>query len=137
MKNIFKPGDTKVYNKIVTEKDVVAFEGVKVHDVYATFALARDMEWSSRLFVLDLKEEDEEGIGTALKIIHKGPALVGEKVEITATVKLIQGNELICDIIAKVRTRVVAEGKTGQKVLKKEKIDAIFNTLKRNIDMIC
>jgi len=129
MKNIFKPGDTKIYRKIVNEKDVVTFESGTVHNVYATFALARDMEWSSRLFVLDMREEDEEGIGTALKIIHKSPALVGEKVEITATVKLIQGNELICDIIAKVGTRVVAEGKTGQKVLKKEKIKAVFKNI--------
>ena len=60
MKNIFKPGDQKHYRVRVTESDCAAFQGKLVHPVYATFALARDFEWSSRLFFLEMKDEDEE-----------------------------------------------------------------------------
>ena len=45
-----------------------------VHPFYSTFALGRDVEWACRQFVLEMKEEDEEGIGTFLNITHKSPA---------------------------------------------------------------
>jgi hypothetical protein len=40
------------------------FEGVNVHPVMATFSITRDAEWAGRIFVLAMKEEHEEGIGT-------------------------------------------------------------------------
>lgn len=132
MRDIFKKGDQKIYKKIVTQDDVATFNGKNVHPVCSTFALARDIEWSSRLFVLEMKEEDEEGIGTLLTIEHKSPALVGEEIEIIATVFSLEGNELICNYEAKVGKRRVAVGKTGQKVLKKEKVTRLFSGLKSN-----
>ena len=59
MKQLFKYGDTKEFYKVVSKKDTAKFNGVEVHPYYSTFALARDAEWSSRLFVLDMKEIDE------------------------------------------------------------------------------
>jgi fluoroacetyl-CoA thioesterase len=64
MKNLFKIGDSKTFTKMVTTNDIAQFDEGTVHEVYGTFALGRDAEWSSRLFVLEMKEEDEEGIGT-------------------------------------------------------------------------
>jgi fluoroacetyl-CoA thioesterase len=125
----FKPGDCKNYHCEVTEADIAAFHGETVHPVFATFALARDMEWSSRLFVLEMLEEDEQGIGTYLKIDHSSPAFLGEKIEFTACVISWQKNELICAITAKVGDRLVASGETGQKILKKEKLESIFKRL--------
>lgn len=127
MKNIINIGDTRTYTTTVKEEDCASFHGDQVHPVCATFALARDIEWSSRLFVLDMKEEDEEGIGTMLTIEHKSPAMVGEELEITATVNQLNGHELICDYIAKIGSRIVAVGQTGQKVLKKEKVERLFS----------
>lgn len=127
MKNIFKPGDTKVYKKRVTEDDVAAFHGITLHRVCSTFSLARDFEWSSRLFFIEMKEDDEEGVGTFLSIDHKSPAFVGEEVIFTATVEKIEGNELICSIEARVVNRLIAIGKTGQKMLKKEKLKQLFS----------
>jgi predicted thioesterase len=98
-----------------------------VHPVCSTFALARDIEWSTRLFVLDMREDDEEGIGTFLSVEHKSPAFVNEKLTIEATVEHITGHELICSYIARVGERIVATGKTGQKILKREKIARLFH----------
>lgn len=126
MKQIFKPGDQKIYERIVQEGDMAAFHGEVVHPVCSTFALARDIEWSTRLFVLDMREDDEEGIGTFLSVEHKSPAFVNEKLTIEATVDRITGHELICSYIARVGERVVATGKTGQKILKREKIARLF-----------
>ena len=51
------------------------FSGKVVHPVCATFALARDIEWTTRQFVLQMRDDDEEGIGTMLTIDHRSPAL--------------------------------------------------------------
>ena len=127
MKLIFKPGDQKKYAKVVQSNDVAAFHGEVLHAVYSTFALARDFEWSSRLFFIEMKEDDEEGVGTFLSIDHKSPAFVGEDVVITATVVKLERNELTCAIEAMVGTRTIATGTTGQKMLKKEKLNRLFS----------
>jgi len=126
VKNIFKPGDQKSFKRIVMESDCAIFNGELLHPVCATFALARDFEWSSRLFFLEMKDDDEEGVGTMLSVDHKSPALVGEEVLFKATVEKIEKNELICTIEAKVGDRVIATGRTGQKMLKKEKLKQLF-----------
>lgn len=126
MKNIFKIGDVKIYNRKITEDDQSAFHGEVLHSVCSTFSLARDMEWSSRLFFVEMKEVGEEGVGTHLSIDHRNPAFVGEELHITATVAQLNGNELICDILVKVGDRIIATGKTGQRMLKKERLNKLF-----------
>ena len=129
MKNIFKPGDIKTYQIVVKATDTASFDSGHVHPVYATFALGRDAEWSCRLFVLQMKEEDEEGIGTFLHVIHCSPALVGSSVIFYATFKQIEANHIICSFEAKIGERLIAKGETGQKILKKEKLERIFSAL--------
>jgi fluoroacetyl-CoA thioesterase len=127
MKSVFKPGDKKVYKRVVTEADLASFKGEALHPVCATFSLARDFEWSSRLFFLEMKEEDEEGVGTFLSIDHKSPAFVGEQIVFTATVLKLRDHELTCTIEAKIADRIIAIGTTGQKMFKKEKLKQIFS----------
>ena len=127
MKQLFKYGDTKEFYKIVSKKDTAKFNGVEVHPYYSTFALARDAEWSSRLFVLDMKEVDEEGIGTFVNVKHVSPALIGDEVRFIATIKSVIHNEVICQINAKVRGKLIAQIETGQKILNSDELE----TLKR------
>ena len=119
-------GDTKVYIKHVTEADYARFEDGLVHAICSTFALAQAAEWAGRLFVLDIKEADEEGIGTRLIINHKSPAFAGDAVEIVATLTRYEGHKLTCRFTASVGARLVADGETGQKILKKEKLAKIL-----------
>jgi predicted thioesterase len=112
---------------IVKPGDVASFNDKIVHLVCATFALAREIEWTTRQFVFDMIDEDEEGVGTYLSIDHKSPAFVGEEITFTAKIAQMTNNELICSYEAKVKDRLIAAGKTGQKILKREKINAIFN----------
>lgn len=130
MKNIFKIGDRKEYRRVVDSADVAAFHGKIVHPVCATFALARDIEWTSRQFVLQMCDDDEEGVGTMLTVYHKSPAFVGEEILISARVEKIDGHELICSYEASVENRVIARGQTGQKIFKREKIDTLFQQQK-------
>src|SRR4051812_35240047 len=127
MKNIFRKGDQKVYRKKIGSEDQAIFHDELLHPVCSTFALARDFEWSSRLFFLEMKEADEEGVGTSLQIVHQHPAFVGEEIIFTATVEDAEGREFICSIEARVGNRIIAVGKTGQKMLKKSKLKEIFS----------
>lgn len=129
MKQLFQPGDIKTFSRRVREEDCAAFDSGQVHPVYATFALARDAEWCCRLFVLDMKDADEEGIGTMLSVQHQSPAPAGATVIFTAAIKEINGNEVICRFDARVGDRVIASGEQGQKILKKEKLEQIFRQL--------
>lgn len=126
MKDTLHIGDKTAYRHTVQPADVAAFQGEVVHPVCATFALARDIEWTTRQFVLAMRENDEEGIGTFLSIDHRSPAFVGEEIVFEARVEELNGHELICSYEARVGDRLIATGKTGQKILKREKIDRIF-----------
>jgi fluoroacetyl-CoA thioesterase len=130
MKLIFEVGDTKKHSFKVKNEDIAKFESGTVHEVCATFTLAREIEWATRLFVLEIKEEHEEGIGTMLTIEHKSPAMVNETVEIVAKVKSMIKNELICSYEAKVADRLIAIGETGQKIVAKERLNQIFEKIK-------
>jgi predicted thioesterase len=111
------------------QDDTATFDSGQVHPVYATFALGRDAEWVCRLFVIDMKEADEEGIGTFIHVNHHSSALIGSTVNFNATFERLEGNHVICTFEAKIGDRLVASGQTGQKILKKEKLERLFTSL--------
>jgi predicted thioesterase len=128
MKDIFSIGAIQHFERQVSINDIASFNDQAVHQVYATFALGRDAEWCCRLFVLEMIEDDEEGIGTFLHINHHSPALLTEVVHFEAKLASIQKNEIICSYTAKVGERLIASGETGQKILKKEKLKMYFQS---------
>ncbi|MCO6494827.1 MAG: hypothetical protein J5I91_03985 [Bacteroidetes bacterium] len=132
MNQRFKTGDKKYYSKTVTKEDTAAFDSGMVHPVYATFALGRDAEWVCRLFVLEMKDENEEGIGTFLNIQHLSPALLGQTVEFEAEINELKSNSINCIFTARVGNRIIATGTQGQKILPKDKINNLFNSLIEN-----
>lgn len=131
MKNPFQPGDIKRFVTTVTADKLAEFDAGLVHPVYGTFALGRDAEWACRLFVLDMKEEGEEGIGSYLSVEHVSPALLGAEVEIIATLDEVVKNEVICSYEVKSGERLVAKGKQVQKIIHKARFDALLDTYKQ------
>lgn len=126
MINPFKTGDRKYYTKVVAEDETASFESGEVHPFYGTFALGRDAEWVCRLFVLEMKEEGEEGIGTYLNIEHLGPALVGEEVKLTGILDRVEGRNVHCSFEAHCKGKVIARGTTGQHILTEQKKKALY-----------
>lgn len=126
IQHLFQPGDTRHFSRIVRTEDCAGFDSGQVHPVYATFALARDAEWCCRLFVLEMKEETEEGIGSRLTIEHLSPALLGSEVFFTATITGIHHHEITCSYEARSGGRLIASGIQVQKILKKEKLERLF-----------
>lgn len=126
MKSIFSRGDIRTFVHKVTPEDFAKFNGDVVHPLYSTFSLARDAEWTTRQFVLEMRDDDEEGIGTFVHVSHRGPAFDGESVRFEGVVEEINGNELICSVTAFVDSRIIATIRTGQKILKREKIKKLL-----------
>ena len=123
-------GSQKLHNFTVKSTDLATFESGPVHPVCSTFALAREAEWAGRLFILQVKQPEEEGIGTFVEIRHNSPAFEGETVSIVATAEGVTDGELLINFSARVGTRLVATGRTGQRLLPKEKITALFERAK-------
>ncbi len=123
-------GEIRIITKTVIDSDLATFETGNVHPFYSTFALGRDVEWACRQFVLEMKEDDEEGIGTFLHITHKSPAILSDEVEIRATLIELEGNTVNCSFVVMVSDRLVAEGTQGQKILKKEKVLRLIDQIR-------
>jgi len=141
MRLIFKAGDRKSYTHRVTESDLPAFAGdprsanqKALHPVYSSYALARDAEWTCRLFVLEMLEEDEEGIGTAITLEHLSPALKGSEVCFEAVLESIEGNRIRCRFTAHVNERLIARGTQEQAIVKKERLERLFQSLKKECE---
>lgn len=131
MKLNHQVGDQTQLSFLVTENDLAAFNGERVHPFYSTFSLGRDAEWTCRQFVLNMKEDHEEGIGTFLNIKHASPAMLGETVIIKAEVSRLEGNSIDCNFWVYVGDRLVAEGQQGQKILLKEKVQRIIDQISK------
>lgn len=131
MRSIYKPGDSKSYSFKVTDEHFPDFGNSIVHDVCATYTLAKEIEWASRLFVLDMLQKNEEGIGTLITIEHVNPAFLNEHVCIKTIVMSLKGHELLCSYVASVGSRIIAKGRTGQKILEKGKLISRFSTLEQ------
>lgn len=132
MTNPFPPGAVKMHHHTVGPADLADFgpaAGGPVHPVLSTFALAREMEWTARLFVLEMTAADEEGIGTELAIRHHAPAFAGETLALTATFVALDGADLRCAVEARVGPRLVATGHTGQRLVARARLAARFAAL--------
>lgn len=127
---IMHTGDVRKHSFTVQEEDIASFFGNVVHEVCATYTLAREIEYASRLFVLELKEAHEEGIGTELTIAHLSPAFPGELVTIVATLQKLTHEDVVCSYEAFAGERLVARGQTGQKVFPREKIRKHFQRIR-------
>ncbi|UOG73808.1 hypothetical protein MTX78_16990 [Hymenobacter tibetensis] len=131
MKLLFQPGDVQTYSFVVTAQDFAVLNGKLIHPVLSTFALGQALEWSSRQFVDLMLEEGEAGIGTMLLVEHHAPAFEGETVEIQAIFDELKGAELTCHVKAYVGERLVATGRTGQRIVDSAKLHARFNALRK------
>lgn len=128
----------RTHRFIVRPDDVADFTaegGHFVHAVCSTFRLARAAEWAGRLFVLELKDETEEGVGTFVHLDHQGPAFVGEEVVVDATLTDVTPTGAVtCSFVARVGERLVAAGRTGQRILPRAKLDAHFARLRATLN---
>jgi len=129
MKGKIRIGERMKYSFEVTSESFPIFDSSVAHEVCSTYYLAKEFEWSSRLQILEVLEDNEEGIGTMIHIDHHSPAINGQRVDIVSEVIAFERNEMTCSVIATVGDQMIAKGKTGQKIVKKEKLIRLFSSL--------
>lgn len=104
---------------VVTEEMTVEFgELGRIHPVYATYWLAKHMEEAGRKIILPFLEEGEEGIGSAVTVKHRAPALIGMRVEVVARHISTKGSKIFAECTAHNELGdLVGTGSTEQHVL--------------------
>ena len=100
----------------VTAEMCPAFDGEVVHQVCATWTIVHYMELAGRKILIEYLEPEEEGVGSHVSCDHLGPAPLGTRVRVIATVADVNDRELVCDVVAFRGDRMIASGKTVQKV---------------------
>jgi predicted thioesterase len=107
------------------------FDGEVVHAVYGTAALVGHMELAARRVILPAREEGEEGIGYKVDVTHLAPAPVGTHVTVTARLRAVEGNRVICDVEARSRHGPIGRGTVTQVLLPLETLHRRFEDCQR------
>lgn len=63
--------------------------GREIHPVYATAWMVRHVEEAGRLLVEPWLAPDEDATGYSISLTHERPAMVGDRLRITATVTAV------------------------------------------------
>jgi len=111
----------------VTEGMCPAFDGVVVHRVCSTWTIVQYMEVAGRKLLAPYLEPDQEGVGSHVSCDHLAPAPVGSEVRVIATARDVTERELVCDVAAFRGRRMIAVGRTVQKVFPRAMIERILH----------
>lgn len=109
---------------VVSAHMTANLDGREIHPLYSTFWIAHHAEIVARRLLEPHLEPGEEGIGTALTIVHKDMAVVGETVVYHAEVTEVVGRRVRCSWTAKTPRALIAEGTQEQAVLPAEVLKA-------------
>lgn len=113
----------------VTEEMCPAFDDVVVHCVCSTWTIVQYMEVAGRKVLAPHLEPNEEGVGSHVSCDHLGPAPVGSDVKVIATASRVADRELVCDTAAFCGEKMIAMGKTVQRIFPKDVLKRILKEM--------
>jgi fluoroacetyl-CoA thioesterase len=119
VKNGLRIGDQSSVRFVVDEGMVAAFEGRIVHRVLSTFHLVYYSELAARKLIEPFLDEGEDAAGIEICLKHIAPTEVGDRVEVTAKLKKIDGREIVCDVAAVNSLGKICNGTQIQKIIRK------------------
>ena len=125
-------GNTGKVEVLVTDEMTVDFAELgRVHPVYASYWLAKHMAEAGRKIILPFLEPEEEGIGSALAVRHRAPALPGMRLEVLAEHTATEGNR----VLSRCRAwsdlgELVGDGETEQVVLARAGLERRLDALR-------
>lgn len=107
-------GQKKIFRFRVSSSMFAVFDGELIHPVLSTFWLGYYFEWFSRQIIQPFFQPDQNACGAKLSVNHKSPAFEHEWVDVEVEVTKIDRQIIECSLVAKVESRIIAEGKTSQ-----------------------
>ena len=123
MKNGLQAGAVSTRSITVDKPRTVDFLGENLR-VYATPELVRDFEVTCRQFLLGFCDPGEDSVGTGISVSHAGATLLGMNVDITITVKAVDGRKVTFDLLARDGGEEISRGEHGRFVVDVEKLRA-------------
>jgi fluoroacetyl-CoA thioesterase len=123
MKSGLQPGVTSTRRITVDKPRTVDFLGESLR-VYATPELVRDFEVSCREFLLGYCDPGEDSVGTGISVTHSGATLLGMNVDISITVKAVEGRKVSFELLARDGREEISRGEHGRFVVEVEKLRA-------------
>jgi predicted thioesterase len=123
VKDTLKPGLTATRRITIDRPRTIDFLGESLR-VYATPELVRDFEIACREFLLEHCDPGEDSVGTGISVTHSGATLLGMGVEITVTVKAVEGRKVSFALLAQDGTEEISRGEHGRFVVEIEKLRA-------------
>jgi len=94
-------------------------EGIRV---YATPELVRDFERTCSDLLLKFCEPGEHSVGIGISVTHSSSALMGQPVEITATISRIDGRKVTFELLALGADGEISRGEHSRFVVNVEKL---------------
>lgn len=111
---------------VVTPEMRAAPGGEVVHEVYGTAPMIGHMELAARRIILEAREPGEEGVGYRVDVTHLAPAPVGSQVTVTARLRSVEGNRVVCTVEASTRHGLIGQGIITQVLLPLETLHRRF-----------
>lgn len=109
MKQDLRPGLSATTRVVVDTPRTIGFLGEELR-VYGTPYLVYDYEVACRDLLLGFADPGEDSVGTNIAISHAGATLLGMTVEITVTVKEVQGRAVTFEVVARDSVEEVSRG---------------------------
>jgi len=123
MKSGLQAGVTSTRRITVDKPRTVDFLGENLR-VYATPKLVHDFEVSCREFLLGYCDPGEDSVGTGISVTHGGATLLGMNVDITITVKAVEGRKVTFELLARDGGEEISRGEHGRFIVEVEKLRA-------------
>ena len=119
-------GTSAALDVVVAPEHTVHFEELgSVHQVYATYTMAKHFEEAGRKLLVPHLEPGEAGIGTAVSVEHLAPSWVGDALRVTAMCVEVGDGRLTVECRATdTYGRELGRGTTVQAVLPAAVIEA-------------
>ena len=123
MKSGLQAGATSSCRITVDKPRTVDFLGENLR-VYATPELVRDFEIACRDYLLGFCDPGEDSVGTGISVTHSGATLLGMGVDITISVKAVEGRKVTFELLAKDGGEEISRGEHGRFMVDVEKLRA-------------
>lgn len=92
--------------------------------VYSTPSMVRDVELACRDLLLQYCDPGEDNVGTGISLSHKGSTLLGMSVDVTATIKAVDGRRVTFATQVRDGDEEISSGEHGRFVVDIEKVRA-------------
>ena len=120
MKDSLRPGASRTSLITIDRERTIGFIGEEGR-VYATPRMVRDVEHTCRDLILEHADANEDSVGIEVSIRHLAPTLPDMTVEITATVRAVEGRKVSFDFEVKDNLEPVGAGTHSRFVVDKTK----------------